>query len=75
MRTNSKLHKIRIIVREYDRETYGVTIPETFKNWFNVFVSVQEENGRLILTSGAQPTPLSNKELKKMSIETTKVKI
>jgi hypothetical protein len=75
MKTSSRLHKIRIIVNDSKKDTYGVSIPESFNRFFNVFVSISEEGDKLILTSGALPSAMSNKEIKSHSIEVSKHKI
>lgn len=75
MKTNSRMHKIRVIQHDKgDRTTYGVTIPENFKQWYGCFVTIAEEYEKLVLTSGALPAAMSNKEIKSHSIEVSKVK-
>ena len=63
------LHKIRAIVKSKGKygDVYGITIPDHFRNWFNVNVNIQESGNCLILESGNKPEAYSKKELNKFS--------
>ena len=75
MRTESHLHKIRVVQVGGGTTTYGVTIPATFKSWVNLYVSIKESGGALILESGAKPVPFTNKELKQFTDVVDKIKL
>lgn len=67
--------KIRVIVKEPTRLTLGVTIPGEFSEWKGVLVTITQSGSCLILTSGASPTPFTNKQLKQEGDVVSKIRI
>lgn len=58
--------KIRIIQQSSRNlpPTYGVVLPQNFKTWVGVYVTVSESGGQIILHSGALPTPMSKTQFR-----------
>lgn len=63
MKEDLHLHKIRIIVKERNRQTIGVTIPPSFSDWIGIHVSIYQSGNALILESGNKPEMMTSKEL------------
>jgi hypothetical protein len=66
MKQENHLYKIRIIQHNKigGTTTWGVTVPYSFKNWFDTTVSIKESGICLILESGAKPIAFTSKEIK-----------
>ncbi len=58
--------KIRIIQQSATntRQTYGVVLPQNFKQWVGVYVTVSQSGGHIILQSGAIPVPMSKTQFR-----------
>ena len=74
MRTESKLHKIRIVQHGGGTTTWGVTIPASLDSWFNILVTIKESGNCLILESGTHPVAFTIKDLKSQATSVEKVK-
>lgn len=76
VKENNRLMKIRVIIKNPNSNILGVTIPSCFaEKWLNTYVSITEDNGQLILTSGTLPTSFHKNELKLHIINSEKVKL
>jgi hypothetical protein len=67
--------KIRVIVKEKNRLTYGVTIPSEFSNWLGALVNITESGCCLILTSGPAPAAFDIKQIKRQGEIIERIKI
>ena len=64
MRTEARLHKIRIVQSGGGTVCWAVAIPATFSDWFGINVSIRESGNCLILTSGALPDCAKLRDIK-----------
>lgn len=69
MKESIRLYKIRIVTREKNRVTYGVSLPASLASWCGTLVTVTESGNSIILESGTHPTPLKMKNMKTKTIE------
>lgn len=70
-KTNNKLRKIRCIVKSVNiTPVYGITIPSAIALLYsNTYFIVKEDNGNIILQSGALPIPVKKLELRQSTIK------
>lgn len=69
MKEDFSQYKIRLLAKEKNRDTFGVTIPSKFEHWFGIMVTIRESGNVLILESGTKPEPLHIKDIKAKTIE------
>lgn len=71
-----RLHKVRVIQSGGGTVTGGVSLPqEVFVKWQNILVTIIESGNCLILQSGTTPQPITNTQLRQLSVETSFIRI
>lgn len=69
MKTNNRLRKIRYIIKTEKMPSVGGVVlpPHIIDRWLGVYVRVIEDGDKIILQSGALPTPLKKMEIRNIS--------